>query len=533
MTKIQLNKYILNRSWPFILIVLAGLSLFLFQNYKTFEFGPYVDGHFVEGHHGFLSSHGIALAKNLTQKDSPFLFMFNKKQINEDGAVSYEAYNQFPVFPFLLIGLAIKPFEPDLIMQVFIARQLMNLFFLLAMILCFLMVDELINNKTWASIVSLLSFSSYYMLYYGDMIFNDIPALFGFLLAFYVMVKIYKKNSKPKLAQIIILPLITACMGWQPLFVYFTWLLVDGISKVLDHQKIKEIFRGPYFSFSLSGIFWASIILASQIVNELRVTGSSIQSISLIQSMLFRLGFSTTNVYSKLMPYLNWRGFFEIQLMRITKILAPYGNIIKFPPFENRSEMTSEKLIELIIWCLFIGIIILSGTVSSRGKQVGQKALLALLISGFIWAIPMKTFTAFHEFQSIFYVGIPIALYIIIGFYISPTSSKLISIFVLMIFVSGIYQMNQSKEVISKIVNPVTSEFQNIYNHLPSGSKVYVDGDRDQIAIAKHAINYYLAGSYFTSLKMADFVISENPDIKGEKLTSNDTVNLYRITNGE
>lgn len=166
---------------PLILLLVAVVSLLFLQSSKT--------GFESNTHHGWLSSHGIALAKNLVA-GSDWFFMYTQKHRQADGSISYAPYNPFPVFSFLITGLFIRPFEPNLAMQVMAARQLMNLFFGGAMLLCFLLTRLLLHNPWQALTVTLLAFSSHYMLIYNDMIFNDVPALFGCMLALYMIVKI-------------------------------------------------------------------------------------------------------------------------------------------------------------------------------------------------------------------------------------------------------------------------------------------------------------------------------------------------------
>jgi hypothetical protein len=58
---------------------------------------------------------------------------------------------------------------------------------------------------------------------------------------------------------------------------------------------------------------------------------------------------------------------------------------------------------------------------------------------------------------------------------------------------------------------------------------VYVDGYRQQLGIGHHAVDFYLAGSYSTSLEEAEYVVSENSSFGEERLTSNVKVNLFRV----
>ena len=74
----------------------------------------------------------MTLSKNLMKGDH-LLFMYSKRELQND-KILYDAYNRFPVFPFLLTGVLTHPFEGDSALQVYIARQIMNIFFFLALV---------------------------------------------------------------------------------------------------------------------------------------------------------------------------------------------------------------------------------------------------------------------------------------------------------------------------------------------------------------------------------------------------------------
>ena len=158
-----MNKQV--NSWlPFILLTLVGICIFLTEKSD----GGFVPGGFYSG----VSVHGLTLSKNLMNSEHP-LFIFAGREL-QDGKIVYDAYNRFPVFPFLLTGLIINPFEYDLSLQIYLARQLMNIFFFLSIIVAFKLVTELVKNRYLAISVVLITFSSYYMLTYNNLLFNDI-----------------------------------------------------------------------------------------------------------------------------------------------------------------------------------------------------------------------------------------------------------------------------------------------------------------------------------------------------------------------
>jgi hypothetical protein len=513
---IEWTKGIKNRmnSWlPLLLVACAGMSLLLFQNQK--------DG-FETGHHGFLSSHGMTLAKNLIMGDQP-LFMFMEERV-EDGVRSYSPYNRFPVFPFFLLGLAIYPFEPHLALQIYVGRQVMNLFFFLAIIVMFKLLGELVKDKFLALSITLLSFSSYTMLFYKDMIFNDIPALFGFMLALYGVVLAQK--IKLKAWQIAFFSLVPVAMGWQPYSILVVWFLVDFVVLAMMtrtpsiRERMMTFMKQPSFRITILAVLWGSLILGLQLLNEWRVVGGSFATVSSLRSMFWRLGLANPETYLPYQAQLRWDNFLVDQAGRFVRMLIPFGGFL---------DLKLSEYLSTVALVFIAAIVMISSSKYFKDWGITYKIPVVFVFSGLLWALLMRDFVAFHDFQSIFYIGFVAMWYMILSFHIHPRILKTAAIVVFLLFIMSVYRMSVEQGAISQVVNEVTSEFQNIYDKLPENSRIYVDGNRQQIGIGFHAVDFYLAGSYSTTLEEADYGVSLNSGFNGERLTFNTRVNLFRI----
>ena len=188
------------------------------------------------------------------------------------------------------------------------------------------------------------------------------------------------------------------------------------------------------------------------------------------------------------------------------------------------ADISRVHLSQFIILVLFAG-----GTAGiATSKKVRWKAAAIVLpISGFIWSIPMKHFVAFHDFQTIFYIGLPLAAFTGLLLFLPRKGMIVAALLAVVFFVFNLNAMNLHKERIAGMVNPVTSEFEKIYAKVPRHSKVYIDGDRNTMGIGFHAVNFYLAGSYYSSLDKAEYVVSANPYYNNSRLTYNGHVNLF------
>jgi hypothetical protein len=186
---------------PHTLLLVSLISVFVFQS-DRYIFQP--------GHHGSLSSHGMTLATHLSPKHG--FLMFNKMSRREDGTIEYEVYNRFPIGAFAIVRFFTLPFHNNLSKQISVARILMNFFFIAAVYFAYLSIFRLTRSRWVAVTATLLVFSSKYCLYYNDMIFNDVPTLFGLLFTFHGMVVFIQDG---RFIQLLIKTCAALLLGWQ------------------------------------------------------------------------------------------------------------------------------------------------------------------------------------------------------------------------------------------------------------------------------------------------------------------------------
>jgi hypothetical protein len=497
--------------WCAALLTAAFLSIVALQNHAVgFEPGP----------RGYLSAHGMTLAKNLITERN-WLLLFTEKSILSDGHIKYEVYNQFPVFPFLLTGLVLKISEPNLATQIYTARQLMNLFFIAAMLLSFWIVYIMFQDPYLAALVTFAAFSSQYMLLYSDMVFNDIPALFGFMLALVTVARAERSRIDAK--SIVLFPIVSISMGWQPFAVFTAWFLADLVRNIFRRDEDYRLFSRPSTLAFAIAVVWGALILVLELGNEWRVRGGEPWQIPAVATAVAVFGLGSV-------PYgpaaFDWARFVTDQIHRALVMLGPFSPVLGL---EAKALLVATM------------VIVVFGIFQFR-SQLRHSAftLVVYVVSGALWAITMREWVSYHDFQAIFYVGGSIAFFIIASMFIARAGTKILASIACLFFVFSVFQINGSKEEGAIRSNQLTAEFQKIYQRLPRGSKVHFDGDRHQIAVANgwdfgrqisaspHAVNFYLSGTYTSSLQDAEFIISVNDLPDKPKLTDNTRVNLYR-----
>lgn len=191
----------------------AGIAIVTLLAIVIFVYQP-VNYGFAAGHHGILSAHGATLATNLSLGNCGF--MYDHVTMESDGSVIRSGYNRFPATYFAMLKVSFLMAGQDLHRQFLYGRRLTSLFCAAAFICAFLSLRLLCNSSLPALCATLLAFSSLYIYYYSDMMFNDIPALFGCLLVFHGII-VHEKAQRT--GQLYVKTLAGTIMGWQPLCV--------------------------------------------------------------------------------------------------------------------------------------------------------------------------------------------------------------------------------------------------------------------------------------------------------------------------
>jgi hypothetical protein len=496
---------------PLVVLLVAAAALVVFQNDQY---------SFRDGHHGFLSSHGMALAANLSPKQG--FLMYNRMSRGEDGSILYEFYNRFPFGAFALIRLSTLPFHNDLSMQISIARMLMNFFFIAAAYLAYLSAFRLSRSRWVAAAATVSAFSSSCCLTYNDMIFNDVPTLFGLLLIFHGMVVFVQEGRS---MQLFCKSCAALLLGWQAYALLLPFTVFGCIKELIASRSLRSVVRSHFFVLGITTLLFGSAILACGLAAEHAAVGAQPHTFSAFSSLLWRFGLNSPESYDTYAGYLNWSPFLENQLYRIGKMSVPHS----IDHYGTRLGISFGAP-----WGAFVLITTLAGAAIS-----GQRILVAsLVVSGLCWALPMRHFVAFHDFQSMIYIGIPLVFFSMLAQLAEKASKGFIigaAGVALLLFSFSSITLNISKAGFADEGNTVTIDFQSIRDRVGTGRRIFVNGCYSSIGGAWHAVGFYLAGNYFQpNAENADFVLSASRDEPLVLLTpTNKRVFLFKASRPE
>ena len=595
---------------PLLLLLFALSTVFLFGNDRS---------HFYRGsHHNHLSSHGMALAANLSP--SHHFLMFIRRIPGTNNTYGYEPYNRFPIGTYALIKLHIIPFANSLAKQIYAARILMLSCFAATAVLAYYCLCRLISNQWVALTATLLSFSSTYCLYYNDMISTEATtSLFGVLLSFHGMVVFLQERHFRQLAAKICIALL---LGWHvyslllpfvfggfigeliskknsnrnihrivrgiivgrhPLLMFVAlhislsiiifhvgneiflgtggnsleyflrisslllpFLVCGFILKEVIKKRLREstsvLFSSRYLLLGVIALFFGTCMLSLNIINEyFALEGeASLKELPTFRSMLWRTGLASPEDYADLENRLDWLPYLRGQLSRIGVASVPFSVPGYTSVFDVGYGRASNGLLSVLVGSGVLGASLV-GLIAFR-----YRILVATLISaGIVWALAMRHQVYVHDFEALFYIGIPLIGFSLVLLCIRRLANDYLLVGLaaaaLLTFTLSSFHMGRIGHgpEATKFHELLHADFEAIRRITGDDTRVLVlaSGRDTPFPWGRHAADYYLTGSIIGyerdgyELADYDFVITSKREVGGSLLTpENRYVFLYGIT---
>ncbi len=403
---------------PLVLLLLAMATVFLLGNDR---------GHFYrDGHHDWNSSQSLTFAENLSFQHG--LLVFHYQSLDQDGNRYYPIlYNRFPKGGYALITLAILPFGDNLAAKIYAARVLMLLLFAAAAALA-----RLTGNGWVALAATALAFSSYYFLYYSDKISNEVTIdLFAVMLAFHGMVVFAQEG---RFRQLLVKTVLALLLGWH-VYAFLLPFIVFGLASQLIQSRplsstsplLCQLKRGAtallssrYVRLGVVALLVGIAILAFNFAGEYFALDREkpLTELPSVHSATKRLG-ADADFNVRYAENLAWGEFLlKNQIYRIGQMLYPFF----LSPFDDPGKV--DKARDYL--AVYAGALALAVCwVGLVFAPVKHKMLLAtLVISGFVWALPLRHSVTFHDFETIFYVGIPLVFFTLILLYLRKLGNR-------------------------------------------------------------------------------------------------------------
>ena len=525
-------------SWlPLALLLLAMSTMYLFGNgwgrFDRPELG-----------HNWNSVKNMAIAENLSPSHN--FLMFLSRRVGLDGAPVYEPYNRFPVGGFALIKLVILPFGDDLSAKLYAARMLMLLMFVGAAALAYLSLRRITSHRWIALAATLWAFSGYYVLYYSDVVSNEMTMdLFGIMLVFHGMTVFIQDG---RFGQLLGKTGLALLVGWH-VYALLLPFIIFGMSKeslralrgnttgndiaTRIRSLSAALIRSRYLRLGAVALIFGLALLSFNFANEYAALEGEtpLRELPSVQSMLKRTSLDTAHIPSR--QETSWGAFLAGQFERIGRMVLPTALTIQLDGlrYPHSFEETS-RLSYKVVGIAAAGACLL-GLILWRRHRI---LLTTLALFGLCWGIGMRGNTAFNFHEAMFYIGIPLVLFTLILLSLQRRWRWLpavAAVAALSVFALSNYQGSRASLAFQYDAE-IMADFQKIQGII-QGKKAYVQlyeiyhSANAQDLKVYHHINsvsiYYLAGSVIQESntpmsdcgpqcgRYYDFVISGDHDL--------------------
>ena len=394
-----------------VLLFLALATAFLFDGSRGHPVSATLDP-YGEGlpHHQHVARNHMLVALNLSSEHG-FLGFYRLRRTG-DGDLAYQLYNRFPVLGHALIKLTTLPFPDDFSAREAAARMLMLVFFVAAATLAHLALCRLTGSRWTALAATLLAFSSYYALFYRDMVATEgVVDLFGTMLVLHGMAVL---ATEGRFGQLLAKTCAALLLGWHVYALLLPFVLL-GLAVALRGRDWKGVRR--HLTLGAVALAFGTLVLAANFVREYVALGgqTTLAELPSVESMLMRTGvagFQAEEAGRTALPehFTAWPVVAALQLKRIAWS-TPYavGHFFGVGgPVEVLAEMRMVAVLGVVVLSALvvaaIGVLLLSPAVRHRVP------LAALALAGPCWAFAMRN-SSYHPFEGLFDIGVPLVFF--------------------------------------------------------------------------------------------------------------------------
>ena len=215
-------------------------------------------------HYSWVTSHILAIVSRATPANG--FVGYSRTFLYTDGTLDHDYFDRSPAFFGALTGALIS-LTDDLTVKVWIARQVMNALFVLAMLLAWRLLRRLGAAPLPALAMVTLSFSGYMLLYYREMFDFEHPALAGMLLLLYTIADARPARRMRRLA-LVTLVVLGLGRGHVSLGVLGLWFALETVSILAQRgqkpaQRLRAILAHEATRMLLLGVVWSTLFWAT------------------------------------------------------------------------------------------------------------------------------------------------------------------------------------------------------------------------------------------------------------------------------
>ena len=500
-----------------LLKTLALISLFLALGVIVFATQNNKLG-FERGHHGWVSSHVLAIAQNASPENGFVGYAVQSRDAS--GQIQYHYFDRYPVPFSATLHLLVKT-APDLAASIYFSRQFMNAIFLLNLVFAYLLLSRLTGDPVLSLSASLLAFSGYYFMFFKDMVHFDQPAILGVTLLLYAIVLHEQTRRKwPVYAATVIA--VSMGRAYPAMAVLGLWLLFEVFRTV--HAQSWRPFRAakvlarsqPPWVFFL-GLVLSATYLSYNVYMESVVRDVPITETSIVNSAQRRLGSNTAFAAERAVP-LTWRLHAQVQAERLVVGAIPYPFGVPVEYKRSVEYLVKRAGLPVVLLLLAVGAALIVRYIFKQPTH-SRRLWILISLSGFAWVIPMKNLTLPHHYTTLYHLGLFLAFFTALVSLFPYRARPFLLASTLAVFLLSNSSVNSIHNLAAEDANTITADFQRIRNFLEPGQNIHIhapgerhlDGSVAIVPGAPYAAAFYLQRHYFTSAEQALFSISRDP----------------------
>lgn len=472
--------------------------------------------HYYDAPMGWDTLKNLAIAENISPRHNFRLFMY--QSFEKDGEPYYEPYYRFPVGGFALIKLAILPFGENMLAKTFAARMLMLAFLAAAAYLAYYSVARIASSRWIALTATLIAFSSYYVLRYGNEVSNEFTMdLFMVMLTFHGMVVFIQER---RFRQLLIKSCIALLIGWHVYALLAPFIALGIGNEVIQAMKMRRahpltigaltsiVWRSRYARLSVVSILFGFAMLAFNLINEYDILNGEtpFPELPSVQRITGKIQRERLQIEAQRFTGL---AFVQQQFRRIAGASFPYAFTQWRGYLLHPSTDARTMLFTVIGICITMALAL--GLLFTRRDRT---LLASLALIGSVWALVLRGHAAHphHDYEAIFHIGIPLTLVTLLFLWIRDRSNSERFFFVaasaaLAIFALSAYQVmvKNADENLFNRRDAIISDLANIRKVVEGGNVLVSNPMTDSPGMhrwwAHSALRFLLSGSRIRDLR--------------------------------
>ena len=350
----------------------------------------------------------LTLAANLSAEHRFLLFEQQKR--GPGGETQFVTYARFPIGSYALVGLAILPFGDDFPRAFRAARLAMLACFAAAAALAWLALARLIGDRRIALAATLLAFSSYYLLYYNDMVSAETSTnVLGVMLVFHGMAVFAQEG---RFRQLLAKTAVAIFLGWHVAGLIAPFVLIGLGGELLRARRggsgvraaLAAAARSRHVVYGAISVLLCALALGFNLGNEYLALGGGTppHELPTFHSLLGRSGADAAHGD---VSGMDWWTFLRGGLGGVGGMAIPFA----------AADLLGLDLAQRQVWppdpwLAVPGAAALAACAAGL-RFLPQRALFAaLLAAGWVWALMFRG-NIWHEWETMFHLGVPLVFW--------------------------------------------------------------------------------------------------------------------------